>query len=351
MNNIKNHSASRRAFPGAGFMIRPFTRLMIIAALSSPASVLALSTNLFTEDLSAFDVVQNVGDGTTFGVEVIAPPTPFNDGNALRMFDFSAGGKPELQGELDETLFSGFRIDFQSLDQSVITNTTAIRFRIANSGKAITSGDRSALSLSWQANGMLTASFDTGTGTVSSINSAALLGVNDVTLIANGTTNLTYSYDLFSLPRTIDPLSYDVYVNGVLLNDSGSFTNIPSTGLPFSVVPEYTPGLGIKRFGLVGSSNPETDPDVWFDNILLESFEIPASPQPISFVGTVVTNGFSYLSQTGETYALQSSTNATSEFADWKAAGMEAAGDGTVQVLFDPKGIDPAKDYRVVKAP
>jgi hypothetical protein len=324
----------------------------MIATLSSPVSVLALSTNIFTEDLSAFDVAQDVGDGSTFGVEVIPAPTPFDDGNALRMFDFSSGGKPELQGELDETLFSGFRVDFQSLNQSTVTSSNSIRFRVANSGKSITSGDRSAITLSWLADGSLAASYyDVATEMMTSNISAVLVGTNDITLIANGTTNLNYSYDLFGVARTLNPLSYDLFINGSLLNDAGVTPGIPTNGLTFAEVPEYTPALGIKRFGLVGSSIDATDPDIWFDNILLESFVVQASAQPITSVASVVTNGLSYLSETGVTYALQSSTNATVEFPIWKDAGIEAAGDGAVQILFDPKGTDPAKAYRVVKAP
>lgn len=227
----------------------------------------------FGDDLSAFGAAQDLGIGTTWGVENVAAPTAFGSGDAMRIYDLDAGEKPELQGELASPLLGAFRIDFQSLDQStgVLDPGAALRFRMGNSGDSITSENRVAFSLSWQADGELTAKHSDpgdGVGDVDTLSSAALVGVQTITLVANGAASGTYSYNLFGGSRTIDPLSYDVYINGTLLNTAFA------TGLAFhedKTGSIYNPALGLQRFGIVGSSDADFDPDYQFDNIVLRT--------------------------------------------------------------------------------
>jgi hypothetical protein len=66
-------------------------------------------------------------------------------------------------------------------------------------------------------------------------------------------------------------LHYDVYLNGVLVNDGT--TADQANGLQFHTErsSSYFADDGIGRFGLVGSSNTDTFPDYDFDNIVLRT--------------------------------------------------------------------------------
>lgn len=256
----------------------------VVAAASNTATE-AATMNLFTEDLTAFDAVQDLGDGTTFGVEIQAPVTPFNDGNAVRLFDFATADKPELQGELSSPLLEPFRIDFQSLNQSTNASSSAIRFRMGNSGQSITSESRVGFSLSWQADGKFSAKYsgvaDANPNDIDTkTSSGPLVGVHAITMIANGATAGTYAYSLFGESRTLNPLSYDVYIDGVLFNDSPDADFANGMLFHFNASGDYDKTLGLQRFGLVGSSDANVDPDVLYDNILLRTGSDILVPEP-----------------------------------------------------------------------
>lgn len=302
---------------------------------------------LFTEDLSAFNEAQDLGDGTNYAVQIIPPVTVFNDGNALRMFDFSTDGKPELQGEFSAPLLEPFRVDFMSLNQSSNSSSKAIRFRMANAGDDVTSESNVAFSLSWQADGRVTAKYEGGGGSVATLSSAPLVGAHDITLVVNPAISVTYTYGFFGAPRTLNPTSYDVYIDDVLLNSG--FAN----GLEFTLTKSegtFDPALGLGRFGLHGSSNADVDPDMMFDHIVLS---IGVAPQVVAFqdVGAGTEAGFAFDSESNVVYTLQSSTNAASPSPDWDGAGMGVRGDGSGRVLFDPAGFSTGKTYRVIQVP
>lgn len=257
-----------------------YMMLAVLAAFSTATH--ADIVELYTENVDAFDAAQDLGDGMNpYGVQTIAEAdSPFSDGNAIRMLDLYDGDKPELQGEFAEPLLEPFRIDFQSFNQSMASSSSAIRFRMANSGKSISSESRSAFSLSWQADKKVTAKYQgTADGNDSDVDtkgSDPLEEVSDITLVANGGLADTYTYSLFGSERTLNPLSYDVYIDGMLLNSSSEgdashddFKN----GMLFHTLKstDYDPSLGIQRFGLIGSSNSNTDPDVLFDNVILRT--------------------------------------------------------------------------------
>ena len=257
-----------------------------VVLMAMGSAVQADVFELFTEEYASgavFNQVIDEGDGVNpYGIQLIPEAdSPFGTGNAMRMLDLYNEDKPELQGEFAAPLLEPFRIDFQSFDQSQNDSSSAIRFRMANTGKSITSEGRSTFSLSWQADGEFTAKYqgtaDGDPNDVDTKSSDVLEGVQDITLIANGGLSDSYSYNVFGLDRTLDPLSYDVYINGELLNSSmegddshDDFKN----GLAFHTIrsaADYDPSLGIQRFGLVGSSNANVDPDYIFDNIIVST--------------------------------------------------------------------------------
>ena len=273
-------------------------RLIVSALIFALTSAAAQADvfEIFTEEIDEVDVFNatvDLGDGENpYGVQVVAAAdSPFGDGNALQMIDLYDGDKPELQGELAAPLLEPFRIDFQSFDQSPADSSSAIRFRMANSGNSISSESRSAFSLSWQADGALTAKYqgnaDENASDVDTKKSAILEGVHDVALIANGGITDAWTYNSFGIERTLNPQSYDVYINGELLNSSEEGDNSHDdfkNGMAFHTLKSmenYDPSAGIQRFGLIGSSNSNTDPDYLFDNIILTTgADISMVPEP-----------------------------------------------------------------------
>lgn len=316
---------------------------------SSSSSSAGASFVIFDENLNAFGSALN-GDWVAYAPLVVAPPNPFNDGNALHMWDTSASGKVEAQGETGSSILSGFEVTMQAQNQSGSSDTnSAIRFRMGNAGKSMSSESRAAFSLSWFEGGDFSASYGTVSGTVDSVRTFLGNATNEVKLVANGTVNLDYVYTNSAMEvRTLSPLSYDLYIDDVLLNDTGNFPEIPNTGLPFAEVPEYTPESGIQRFALIGATTANMANSVWFDNVVLTPFVINANAQPMTAIASVPGEGFSYDSEAGTVYELQYSTNATSELPDWIGAGIEARGDGAPQAIFDPAGLT-GVTYRIVE--
>jgi hypothetical protein len=306
--------------------------------------------DLFTEDIDPLVWNVKIAPATPESGNVVVPaPTPINDGQALRMYDLSASAKPELQGELAAALTVPFRLDFLSYNQSTNPSTAALRFRMANAGKSVTSESRAAFSLSWQADGRVTAKYqglaDGNAGDVDTLVSAPLVGVHAVTLVVNGGLSAPYAYDVYGRPRTLDPLHYDVYVDGILLNE-GSDPDV-ARGLSFTLsisAGDYDPGLGLQRFGLHGSSNAAVDPDYLFDTIVLRVGDAP-SPATFREITTGYAPGLAFASASDVVYAIQASTNGM----DWMTAGMEVHGNGAERILFDPAGFSTTKTYRVIQ--
>ncbi len=108
--------------------------------------------------------------------------------------------------------------------------------------------------------------------------------------------------------------------------------------------------MGLKRFGILGSSTSDVAPDVWYDNIVLNVGEIAVESE-ITLVEDNSTEAFMFTSTSGTVYSLQSSTNAMDAIPTWVNAGLEVAGNGSDQLLFDPAGFDSNKTYRIIEAP
>ncbi len=157
------------------------------------------------------------------------------------------------------------------------------------------------MSLSWQANGQFNAKYsgvaDGNGNDVDTKSLASSTAAQNITMVANGAATGDYSYTLFGESRTLNAQHYDVFVDGVLLNDGTNpdFAN----GMQFTLEnssAEYNPSLGLQRFGLFGSGNSNVDPDVLFDNIVLRTgFHITAVPEPGSaclFLGALASFGY-----------------------------------------------------------
>ncbi|QDU70747.1 PEP-CTERM sorting domain-containing protein [Mucisphaera calidilacus] len=250
------------------------------------ADVIPLYTEATVAELGdVFNQNVDAGDGVNdYGIEILdaitSPPSPFNDGNAMRMWDFYNGDKPELQGELANPLTGPFRVDFESFNASTNGTSKAIRFRMGNAGDSITSESRVAFSLSWQADKEITAKYENTDDEFKTDSTEPLDGVVDVTIVGNAAVSGNYDYTLFGETRSLAAQSYDVFIDGVLFNDDASKAN----GLGFTLLKasgNYDPAEGLQRFGLLGSSNGDVDPDVYFDNIILRTGD-DIVPEPAS---------------------------------------------------------------------
>lgn len=285
--------------------------LLTLAAASTQAEVI----NLYTEDISAFnDTGRNdigAGDPGYMGTEAygvitltaadnppLAPMSPFGTGNAIRVVDLTDQDKAELHGALDAPLFEPFRIDFQSFNNSSVDDTRAVRFRMGNNTLNLGSERRAAFSVSWQNDkdvGGKYSGAEDGIGDVDTKNSSPLdPGVHDITMVANAALAGTYTYSIFGEVRTLDPLHYDLYIDGVLLNSSSpgdakheDFKN----GMQFHFDKsdsEYDPALGLQQFALFTGTS-DVGVDTYFDNIILTTGDDigNAVPEPTTLVALV----------------------------------------------------------------
>lgn len=283
----------------------PLWSLLAFAAVTSQAELI----NWYTEDLSAWnDVGRNdlgdgvepygVFEGTDFTSTGGLAASPFGSGNAVRLVDLTDLDKPEIHGQLANPLFEPFRIDFQSQNESTVETTKAIRFRMGNNDINVTSEKRAAFSISWQADGDIGGKYsgaEDGVGDVDTKNSDPLTGVQDVTMIANGNLTDPYTYNILGETRTLDPLHYDLYIGGVLLNSSSpgdakhdDFKN----GMQFHYDKsdnEYDTSLGLQQFALFGSGTSDTGPDVYFDNIIFTTGDDIGNtvPEPSSLLALI----------------------------------------------------------------
>ncbi len=269
-------------------------------AAACSAAVIPLYTNETVADIAAGTTAwdqtgdNDLGDGVNpYGVfnapgspvnpSIVAPP--FGSGLALQMVDLSDAGKPELQGELAAPLLEPFRVDFQSINLSNFSSTQAIRFRMGNSGQDVTTESRAAFSISWQADGDVGGKYqgnDDGVPSdVDTKNSSPLdadpgnPAVHDITMIANGNVTGMWAYQAFGETRNLNPLSYDLYIDGELLNSAnpgdGKYAEFIN-GMEFTLLnsaANYDPSLGLQRFGLFGGSTSGSSPNVLFDNIVI----------------------------------------------------------------------------------
>ena len=94
-----------------------------------------------TADLADFDATQDLGDAFSLQWNKCLPVWRWR---SIRVYDNNSLDKPELQGEFAAPLTGAFRLDFQSLNQSTVTDLSssngALRWRMANTGASITSG-------------------------------------------------------------------------------------------------------------------------------------------------------------------------------------------------------------------
>lgn len=283
-------------------------------AAACSAAVIPLYTNETVADIDAGTTAWNdpatngTGDGiNAFGVLDVPGPlvavSPFASGNAIQVLDLSDQGKAELRGELAAPLLEPFRIDFQSVNLSNFNSTQAIRFRMGNSGTSVTSENGAAFSVSWQSDGDVggkyNGSSDGSSTDVDTKNSDPLdadpgnPSVHNITMIANGGVADMWDYQAFGETRNLNPLSYDLYIDGELLNSSSpgdskhaEFIN----GMLFHFGKSgstYDPSLGLQRIGLFSGSTGGTSPNVLFDNIVITT--TPADmgvtvPEPTSLV-------------------------------------------------------------------
>lgn len=286
---------------------------LAFGAVNCSAAVFPLYTDETVADLQAGTTAWNdvgnneFGDGATFGIfDVPGPglsPSPFGTGNAIQLVDFSDSDKPEIHGMLADPLFEPFRVDFQSYNLSNTGSTQAIRFRMGNLGQKVDSENRAAFSVSWQADGDVGGKYngsdDGNTTDVDTKNSQPLdadpsmPSVHDVTMIANASLTDQRPYEAFGESRILNPLSYDLYIDGELLNSSkptdgkhAEFIN----GMLFHFEKSgstYDPSLGLQSFGLFAGSSAGVSPNVAFDNIILTTgsdMGVSFAPEPTSML-------------------------------------------------------------------
>ncbi len=179
----------------------------------------------FDESLDVFDQ-QTSSPTETFGL-VSGEANPFGTGNAIRVTDLDGAGTNgvKLVAHNITTPVAGpvqVRFQLYGLDFGGGANSDSFKIRLGNSEKSISTQSNAAVSLEPRMDGDLVVK--SGSGDYKG--GAGFLDLNTaytIDILANfdPASSTTYTFG-DQTDRALNAQNYDVYVNGVLLNTSGS---------------------------------------------------------------------------------------------------------------------------------
>lgn len=224
-----------------------------------------LFTNTF-EDLTAFNDVSPVAPTAEAGVDLVdAGTTPTNlagTGGGLRFYDYSATvGVRALQ---DIALPAGFKLEvtFYNNNYDIVNTFHGPTLRFGNTGASLASSTNTAFYVNFRKNDVVRAYYTGGAYADVAVASSA---PHVLTLYVNADTANPLTYEGPSATRTLDPMCFDAYVDGVLI---GSTAN----GMLFINPAGYVPASGIGRFGF-NTSSTHIGADFTFDDLSISPLE------------------------------------------------------------------------------
>lgn len=217
------------------------------------------------DDLSSFnDLLPAVADAEA-GVVIIdahsTPPNPIGEGGAMRFYDYSTtAGTRAFE---DVSLPRAFKLElfFANLNVETTNPWEGPTLRFGNTGAALASSSNAAFYVNFRKDNTVRAYH--GDGYTDLVPSAD--GVHRLTMYVNANETASVTYEGFSASRTLEPMSFDVYVDDVLVGTSGA-------GFPFINPAGYDRGKGLGRFGFVTASTQQ-GADFVFDRISISPLE------------------------------------------------------------------------------
>jgi hypothetical protein len=224
-----------------------------------------LFTDTF-EALTAFNDLSPAAATAEAGIELVdSGTTPANlagTGTGLRFFDYSVtAGVRALQ---DIALPSGFKLEvtFYNNNYDTLNTFQGPTLRFGNTGASLASSTNTAFYINFRKDDVVRAYYTGGAydGVTVSASAAHVL-----TLYVNADTTNQLTYEGPSATRTLDPMSFDAYVDGVLIGTTAN-------GMLFINPAGYTPADGIGRFGF-NTSSTHVGADFTFDDLSISPLE------------------------------------------------------------------------------
>ncbi len=222
------------------------------------------------DDLTAFTLIAPAESTGQDGVVLVdATTTPANRagaGTGMRFYSYS--NTVNLRA-FQEFAFPGgfkFEVSFYNNNSTTTTPTEGPRLRFGNTGALLQTQANAAFEILFRKDDTLGASFAGGT-TNTPVTPAT---PHVLTLYVNAQTTGQITYAGSASSRTLNPMSYDAYVNGVLIGTT-------ENGMPFMNGAGYDPALGIGRFGW-NISSTHIGGDYTFDDLSIKRLESPPEP-------------------------------------------------------------------------
>lgn len=220
------------------------------------------------ESLSAFNDISPSSPTATAGVTLAdATTTPANlagPGSGMRFFDYSTSAS--VRALQDIVLPKAFKLEVAFYNHNVDSTDTfqGPTLRFGNTGASLASSTNATFYINFRKDNAIRAYyFGNAYGEVQVSPGAA----HTLTIYVNADTTESVTYEGPSAARTLGPMTFDAYVNGVRIGTAAN-------GLPFMNPSGYTPANGIGRFGF-NTSSTHTGADFSFDNLIISPLPLP----------------------------------------------------------------------------
>ena len=250
----------QRIFYGRGSV---FYRAMKLAA-GEP-----LFVNTF-EDLADFNEISpaaaTADDGVVLVDATTTPPNLAGTGSGMRYYSYSP--TVNVRAFQDFAFPDGFRFEvtFYNNNSETLDPFHGPRLRFGNTGGRLQTQSHAAFEILLRKDDRVRAAFAGGNTEMN----VAPATAHVLTLYVNAQTSGQITYEGPTSTRTLDPMSYDAYVNGVLIGTT-------ENGMPFMNGADYDQAQGIGRFGLNVAST-HIGGDYTFDDLSITQIGSPPDP-------------------------------------------------------------------------
>jgi hypothetical protein len=235
----------------------------------------------------SFDPAFGAYDAEIGGADwVTGAANPLGGDGALRFTDQSGFVAPRILGKLDEPITTQFRISMRAYNNvHVAGGSRGARLRFgANDVGLMTSEIRTAATITFKQDNTIQAKGDLpGSAGALVAQPIALQTAYEVDIIVNVHRTSSYTYQYRGTELTLEPASYHVMVDGVLL------PGMPAAGLGFALVAgsdyaAYAESFGglVDQIGFV-SASADIGVDWYFaDMVLATGADIPLAGDPVT---------------------------------------------------------------------
>lgn len=223
------------------------------------------------EDLADFTLIAPSSATANEGVVLVdattTPPNLAGTGSGMRIYNYPPTAV-NVRAFQEFALPGGFRFEVTFYNNNSESENAwhGPRLRFGNTGGSLQTGSHAAFEILFRKDDRVRAASADGDTEMTFAPATAHV----LTLYVNPRTSGQITYEGPTSTRTLDPMSYDAYVNGVLV---GATAN----GMPFLNGADYNEALGIGRFGW-NISSAHYGGDYTFDDLSISLIGSPTEP-------------------------------------------------------------------------